>query len=51
MNNVVNDKIENIESNPMLETNFDILQQWKFAEYEVIKKRQTYRKDIGSLNV
>ena len=51
MNNVVNDKIENIESNPMLETNFDILQQWKFAEYEVIKKRQTYRKDIGSLIV
>ena len=49
MNNVVKDKIENLESNPMLETNFDILQQWKFAEYEVVKKRQTYRKDIGSL--
>lgn len=49
MNNVVKDKIENIESNPMLETNFDILQQWKFAEYEVVKKRQTYKKQIGSL--
>lgn len=46
MNNVVSDGIENIESNPMLETNYPILQQWKFAEYEVVKKRQTFKKEI-----
>ena len=49
MNNVVKDGILNIESNPMLEHNHSILQQWKFAESEVIKKRQTYQKAIGSL--
>ena len=49
MKNVIKDKIENIESNPMLETNYSILQQWKFADYEVIKRRQTYKKPIGSL--
>ena len=49
MNNIINDGIEKIESNPMLETNFNIQQQWKFAESEIVKKRQTYKKDIGSL--
>lgn len=46
MANVVSDGIENIESNPMLETNYSILQQWKFAEYEVVKKRQTFKKSF-----
>ncbi len=49
MNNVVKDKIQRIESNPMLESNSNILNQWKFAETEIIKKRQTYVKPIGSL--
>ena len=49
MQNVVSDGILNIESNPMLEHNHSILQQWKFAESEIIKKRQTYQKEIGSL--
>ena len=49
MKNIIDDGIEHIESNPMLETNFNIQQQWKFAENEVVKKRQTYRKKIGSL--
>ena len=49
MQSVVEDGIERIESNPMLETNYDIQRQWKFAESEVIKKRQTYKKNIGSL--
>ena len=49
MKHIIEDKIENLESNPMLETNFPILQQWKFADYEVIKRRQTYKKPIGSL--
>ncbi len=47
MNNVINDGIEKIESNPMLETNLAIQQQWKFAESEIVKKRQTYKKQIG----
>ncbi len=49
MNNVVQDGIENIESNPMLETNLNILAQWKFTDSEIIKKRQTFKKEIGSL--
>ena len=47
--NIVEDGIQGIESNPMLESNFDIQQQWKFAENEIVKKRQTYKKRIGSL--
>ncbi len=49
MKNVVYNGIEEIQSNPMLETNLNILQQWKFAESEVVKRRQTYKKAIGSL--
>ncbi len=49
MNNVVANKVEKIESNPMLESNSNILNQWKFAETEIVKKRQTYIKPIGSL--
>ncbi len=49
MSNLIEDGVEAIESNPMLETNFDIQQTWKFATSEIIKKRQTYRKEIGSL--
>ncbi len=46
MNNVIEDGILVVESNPMLETNLHIQQQWKFAENEVVKKRQTYKKQI-----
>ena len=46
---IIEDNIESIESNPMLEHNLAIQQQWKFADYEIIKKRQTYTKKIGSL--
>ena len=49
MHNVIEDGIEAIESNPMLETNYSIQQQWKFAENEIVKRRQTYKKRIGSL--
>ena len=49
MSNLIDDGVEAIESNPMLETNFDIQTQWKFAASEVVKKRQTYKKEIGSL--
>ena len=46
MKNVVADGIKHIESNPMLEHNYNIQQQWKFAETEIIKKRQTYKQSI-----
>ena len=46
MLNVMKDGITHIESNPMLESNYNIRQNWKFAECEVIKKRQTYKIDI-----
>ena len=49
MKNIVEDGILTIESNPMLETNHEIQQQWKFSENEIVKKRQTYKKEIGSL--
>ena len=46
MCNIVEDDIRKIESNPMLETNFSIQQNWKFAENEIIKKRQTFKRAI-----
>lgn len=48
MKNVVEDGITNIESNPMLETNFNIQQQWKFTENKIVKKRQTYKMNIDN---
>ncbi len=46
MNNIIEDGILEIESNPNLESNLAIIQQWKFSENEVIKKRQTYQSKI-----
>lgn len=51
MKNVLETGIQRVESNPMLETNYSIQAQWKFAENEIVKKRQTYKKEIGSLIV
>ena len=45
--NIIDDGIVRIESNPMLDHNYNIHQQWKFAENEIIKKRQTYKKIIA----
>lgn len=50
MNNVIEDGITYLESNPTLEDNYNIHQQWKFADYEVIKHRQTYKKNIDKLD-
>ena len=47
MKNIIDDKIERVESNVMLETNYNIQNQWKFAEGEIIKRRQTFVKKIG----
>ena len=47
MKNIIDDGILSIESNPMLETNLNIQQQWKFAESEIVKRRQTYQKHIA----
>ena len=49
MQNLIEDKIERIESNPMLQTNHSIQQQWKFAKYEIVKQRQTYKMNIDDL--
>ena len=49
MQNIIEDGIMEIESNPNLESNLNIIQQWKFAENEVIKKRQTYKKYISEV--
>lgn len=46
LNNIIEDKINLLESNPTLEHNFNIQQQWKFVETDVFKKRQTYIKNI-----
>ena len=49
MNNIIADGIKDVESNPNLESNLNIIQQWKVAENEVIKKRQTYKIDVDKL--
>ena len=46
LNQIAKNDIRLIESNPMLENNLNIHQQWKFIETEVVKKRQTYTKKI-----
>lgn len=46
LTNVLEDGITYVESNPMLETNYNIQQQWKFIPSTVHKKRQTYQKEI-----
>lgn len=48
-NNIVNNKITHLESNPMLETNLNVHNSWKFIENKIVKRRQTYKKQIGSL--
>ena len=46
MANIIEDGVERIESNPMLETNLAIQQQWKPFPYDVVKRRQTYQIEI-----
>lgn len=46
LKNIIDDGIELIESNPMLETNLNIQNQWKFVDNKVVKRRQTYIKEI-----
>lgn len=47
MKNIIDDKIERIESNVTLENNYSMNNQWKFAESEIIKRRQTFVKEIS----
>ncbi len=49
LKNMIKNGVKDIESNPMLESNVKIQALWKHSENEVIKKRQTYIKPIGSL--
>ena len=49
LKNIVDSGIDKVESNPMLEHNYSIQQQWKFVDSKIVKRRQTYKKAIGSL--
>lgn len=49
LNNVIEDKIDKVESNLMLEHNLNIQQQWKFLETQIVKRRSTYRADIDKV--
>jgi len=50
LRNIIAEKIELLESNPMLETNNNINNQWnRLFDTEITKRRQTYKKEIGSL--
>ena len=46
---IIEDVIEKIDSNLMLETNHSILQQWKFTDYEIVKRVQTYKIEIDKV--
>lgn len=47
MKHILEDGVTNVETNPMLETNDSIQQMWKWFETEIVKKRQTFIKEIG----
>ncbi len=47
LKNIVDSGIKKIESNPMLEHNLNIQQQWKFVDSDIVKRRQTYKKKIN----
>ena len=44
--NIIEDKIEHVESNPELVTNIAVQAQWDVFEREIVKKRCTYVKAI-----
>ena len=46
MNNIIEDGISYVESNPMLEHNHSIQHLWDHFETEVVQKRETYVKNI-----
>ena len=46
INNIIEDGITNLESNPMLEHNYEIQANWKFSNTKIVKKRQTFVKKI-----
>ncbi len=46
LQNVIDDKIQKIESNPELVTNIAVQSQWKTLEHNLIKRRKTYVKSI-----
>lgn len=48
LGNIIADGIINLESNPMLETNYSIQNQWNFVDNSVVKMRQTFKKRIES---
>ena len=48
MHNIIEDKIQNVESNPELVTNTAVQSQWTSLEKKVVKRRKCYIKRIGA---
>ena len=46
MKNIIDDKIEHIESNPELVSNAAVQDQWNAMEREIVKRRKTFSKKI-----
>ena len=44
--NIIEDKIEHVESNPELVTNLAVQAQWDVFEREIVKRRRTYVKAL-----
>ena len=44
--NIIEDKIEHVESNPELVTNVAVQAQWDFFDREIVKRRRTYKKQL-----
>lgn len=44
--NIIEDKIEHVESNPELVTNLAVQAQWDVFEREIVKRRRTYTKAL-----
>ena len=45
--NVIEDKIERVESNPELVSNTAVQEQWNSMGRRIIKRRKTFSKKIG----
>ena len=49
LQNIIDDGIQKIESNPELVTNVAVQSQWETLEHRLIKRRKTFVKKIGDI--
>ena len=47
LRNIIDDKIEKVESNPELVTNIAVQEQWNVLEREIVKRRKTFVKTLA----